>query len=139
MKARIRAWGADLSAALGALTGDFSLILIGPGPLGYHAAAPAAEQVARVQDAKARWGESFTFHLFSKDVEYRWDHGTGVELARADDGDCEMVERSVLLARELSPLPGAAALLAQAPQRRMIVHELVRNGAPVDVKLEGLL
>lgn len=138
MKGRIRSWGSDLAAALSALSGELALIAIGPGPLEFHAAAPAAEQAARVAAARERWGDAFMFHLFSKDVEYRWDHGAGVELALADDGDCEVRERTVLLARELARSPGGKALLAAAPGGRMAVREFHRNGSPVDMKLEAL-
>lgn len=138
MKGTIRPWGADLAAALGALSGELALILVGQGPLEYHPAAAAAEQTKRVQAATERWGGAVEFHLWSADVEYRWDHGAGVELAVGADGAYDLVERTVLLARELVRAPGGAAVLAQAPQGRMRVREFVSNGAAVDLKLEGL-
>lgn len=138
MKGSIRPWGADLSAALGALTGELSLILVGHGPLEYYPAAPAAEQVARVQAATGRWGGSLEFHLWSADVEYRWDHGAGTELAVGAEGDYELVERTVLLAQELSRAPGGAAVLKSAPTGRLKVREFALGGSAVDLKIEGL-
>lgn len=138
MKGRIRPWGADLAPALAALSGDLALILVGPGPLAFHASAPALEQVARIQEASELWGGSYEFHLWSESVEYRWDHGSGVELSVAEEGDHELVERSVLLAREAHQAPGMGALLAHAPEGRLRVREFRQNGSPIDLKLEAL-
>lgn len=136
MKGTIRPWGADLASALGSLTGDLALILVGHGPLEYHPSAPAADQVKRVQDATERWGGSLEFHLFSDQVEYRWDHGAGVELGLAADGDHDLVERSVLISQEARR--AAPSLASHAPQGRLRVREFHAHGGPVDLKLEGL-
>jgi hypothetical protein len=127
VKAAIRPWGEDLEAALAALSGDYALILIGHGPLAYHAAAPAAEQAARVKSARERWGASFTFHLFSKDRELRWDGGVGTELALGADGDHDAAEREWLVAPE-----------ANALGTHVKVLELSKDGRAVDFKLEAV-
>lgn len=138
MKGVIRPWGADLASALNALSGDLALILVGHGPLEYYPAAPASEQVKRVQAATERWGGAVEFHLWSADVEYRWDHGSGIELAVASDGTYDLVERTVLLARELERAPGGSGFLKQAPTGRLRVREFQHSGAAVDLKFEGL-
>lgn len=136
MKGAIRPWGTDLASALGALTGDLALILVGHGPLEFHPAAPAAEQVKRVLDATERWGGNIEFHLFSEAVEYRFDHGAGVELAVLADGDHELFERTVLISREARR--AAPSLTAHAPAGRLRVREFHAGGSAVDLKLEGL-
>lgn len=128
MKATVRPWGDDLEAALGALSGDYALVLVGHGPLAYHAAEPAADQVARVRAARERWGSAITFHLFSKDRELRWDHGVGTELALDSDGDLDAEQREWLVAPEAKPALG----------ERLTVLELSKDGRAVDFKLEAV-
>lgn len=128
MKATVRPWGEDLEAALAALSGDHALVLVGHGPVVYHAAAPAADQVARVRAARERWGAGITFHLFSKDRELRWDHGVGTELALAADGDLDATAREWLVA------PEARSALGD----HLTVLELSKDGRTVDFKLEAV-
>ena len=128
MKGTIRPWGDDLEAALGAVSGDCALILVGHGPLAYHAAAPAAEQVARVRAARERWGAGITFHLWAKDRELRWDQGVGTELAVGADGDHDATEREWLVAGEAKTALGT----------KLKVLELSKSGRMVDFKLEAV-
>lgn len=130
MKGAIRPWGEDLERALTGLSGEYALVLVGQGPLAYHPAAAADAQAALVRQARERWAGSFAFHLFSKDREFRWDHGVGAELSGAPDGEYDLAPAEWLIAPEAAPAFASASKLA--------VSVFARNGLPVDYKLEAV-
>jgi hypothetical protein len=127
MKGDIQPWGRDLDRELAALTGEFALVIVGSGPVEYHTAAPVAQQVEKITQARGRWAQNFSFHLFSSQVEYRFDHGVGTALTVAADGPYDLVERDCYLAS------------AHAGSSRIRIREFVRDGAAVELKLEQFI
>ncbi|MBI4859004.1 MAG: hypothetical protein HY815_01835 [Candidatus Riflebacteria bacterium] len=139
MRGSIRPWGEDLAADLGRLTGSFTLILIGPGPVAVLAGCDAAQQAAHIHEARERWGSEFLFHLFSPEVEYRWDHGVGLELSLGPEGRYDATRRECFLAVDPARVPGIKAFGPLAPGGRMRIVEFTHDGRSVDFKLEALV
>jgi hypothetical protein len=130
IKGAIQPWGRELSRDLAALTGELSLIIVGPGPVEYHAAAPVSQQVEKIAAARERWAQNFSFHLFSPEVEYRYDQGVGTVLSVAPEGPYDLVERDCYL---------TGATQGPASSGRIRVREFVRDGAAVELKLEQFI
>jgi len=139
VRGSIGAWGDALQADLEKLTGSFALILVGPGPVQVRPVSDAASLTGVILAARERWGTSFLFHLFSPEVEYRWDHGVGRSLTVGAEGPYEVSTREWFLLADRERYPGVAALHGLAPTGRVKVCEFLEDGQPVDLKLEALI